>query len=165
MPEGSEGQPGGVKASQGGLRASNRGLWASQRGLRSSQRKLRASQRGLRASQRGLRVSQRGLRASQRGLRANQGNGWTYLKTKVQTEFFPILQDLVPYWGHCPSWNGRKSEKKKERRKVVKKDMAGGDFSDQNAVGSYTDEIEQVDDKEGREKIGQNKGWKNKVEN
>ena len=30
--------------------------------------------------------------------------------------------------------------------------MAGGDFSDQNAVGSYTDEIEQVDDKEGREK-------------
>ena len=70
----------------------------------------------------------------------------------MQTEFFPILQDLVPYWGHCPSWNGRKSEKKKERRKVVKKDMAGGDFSDQNAVGSYTDEIEQVDDKEGREK-------------
>ena len=47
---------------------------------------------------------------------------------------------------------GERAKKKKERRKVVMKDMAGGDFSDQNAVGSYTDEIEQVDDKEGREK-------------
>ena len=29
-------------------------------------------------------------------------DGWTYRCAYKYGEFFPILQDFIPYWGRCP---------------------------------------------------------------
>ena len=55
---------------------------------------------GLALASQGLAWTSQGLDLAFPGLAG--GDGWTNGWTAKWMEFFPILQDFVPYWGRCP---------------------------------------------------------------
>ena len=76
------------------------------------------------------------------------------VRTYVQTEFLPILQDFVPYWGRCP----KRKERKKERKKKGKKEKGKKEKRKERKKGKEKKEKKKKEKKKKKKKKFQ-RGW------